>query len=1135
MVDKRRSNCGYIQSVLDVNREILMKTSDIKNLGNAYRSIYEAKVDDKEFKPHMMYDPETGEAHKAEKPEDHERMKKMGYTHEKPEGLDEAGRFSAAGRADSLEKKADKIEKKFGDKERIRVAKDRIRGAKAKHKAGIASRKAAKKPSVSSTPKPAAEPEATTENAVTVVNKGKKLIGLGTAATAAGAAGATGYAAGKKSNNRKVTVVHKSKVKKEEAEVNEFIGTAAKTLGLGAVGGAAAGAAKNLNDKRKEKNLIKKARAYNDLHYGEDKEVEENVGGIRNIVKGATRHVDPSGIVTDKGIDILKKAGQKTASAGKKTAKAAAGGTAAVVGYNAVKETKLPRQMLDPKKDVMVVKNNKVIVIDKSKEAEYLKKGWGLAEQVDEAVKLGKGPSGSKLKFGKRLEVGDTVYCISNGEEGKITKIIGKHDRDSGNFEVKLKKSGKVMKKSLDQLSHDNKMDDVYEEVSPVMSPTQELNELKQTVSKVIKPVIDLVKKGDEKAMALAKKYNKGDAYTKGKEKYVKQMKPAHFAADVSRNVLIATPVYGVVQAKKKAAEKKAKETADKVADFGDDITKGVKARINTMKPSTKKEAVGNGIAGGLLKKVGDGDAKAGVKKIWDNPANMNRHVYNLNKKYNPVAKKVLNQSVSEGKRGAVAGGIAGGLAGQKLGGGVARIAGGAALGAIAGDMTQNELRKRKVAKKAAELRKLTKKESTEMTEGDVKDLAMKIDKIVAKMNKDSKLKPFAKKFASMAMDTMDIEKSLEKALPSSVSGAKIIGLLEKKQNEALDAVDDKEVDKKFKDRKDKDIDNDGDVDSSDEYLHNRRAKVDDAIDAKKKEKKDTPEISKIGEEFVNFLESALTHEPMDSKESPKGKEFIGKHKKSDKDLEDKEKEAEEQTPKAGKVTKEKSGKRSIDSPVGDKNIVKSTEAPIKEGLEGSLAGTVAGAYAGKKIDPKLAVAGAVAGGILGNAAQNALNKKINSMPGDPRSASRIAKDKKKEAKAKAKSLKAESSNNVEEGLLGGLAGFGLGSAAARKAKLGTGFAGGLAGAVVGSAAQNALKKKAAAVGQRPVIIRQQVENESVSLVDQARAHLAGEKNPELFGKPPAPKKATNPYDARTKEAKKFMQRMDKRRGVKRD
>jgi len=50
-----------------------------------------------------------------------------------------------------------------------------------------------------------------------------------------------------------------------------------------------------------------------------------------------------------------------------------------------------------------------------------------------------------------------------------------------------------------------------------------------------------------------------------------------------------------------------------------------------------------------------------------------------------------------------------------------------------------------------------------------------------------------------------------------------------------LDPVNDKENDKKFKDRKDKDIDNDGDVDSSDEYLHKRRAATDDAIDGGKK------------------------------------------------------------------------------------------------------------------------------------------------------------------------------------------------------------------------------------------------------------------------------------------------------------
>ena len=37
--------------------------------------------------------------------------------------------------------------------------------------------------------------------------------------------------------------------------------------------------------------------------------------------------------------------------------------------------------MKDPKKDVMVVKKGKVIVIDKGKEKEYSKKGWELAEE----------------------------------------------------------------------------------------------------------------------------------------------------------------------------------------------------------------------------------------------------------------------------------------------------------------------------------------------------------------------------------------------------------------------------------------------------------------------------------------------------------------------------------------------------------------------------------------------------------------------------------------------------------------------------------------------------------------------------------------------------------------------------------
>lgn len=37
-----------------------------------------------EFKPHIMYDPKTGKGYKAKTMEDHLKMKKMGYTHEKP-------------------------------------------------------------------------------------------------------------------------------------------------------------------------------------------------------------------------------------------------------------------------------------------------------------------------------------------------------------------------------------------------------------------------------------------------------------------------------------------------------------------------------------------------------------------------------------------------------------------------------------------------------------------------------------------------------------------------------------------------------------------------------------------------------------------------------------------------------------------------------------------------------------------------------------------------------------------------------------------------------------------------------------------------------------------------------------------
>ena len=61
-----------------------------------------------------------------------------------------------------------------------------------------------------------------------------------------------------------------------------------------------------------------------------------------------------------------------------------------------------------------------------------------------------------------------------------------------------------------------------------------------------------------------------------------------------------------------------------------------------------------------------------------------------------------------------------------------------------------------------------------------------------------------------------------------------------------LDAVNPVAVKKKFDDRKDKDIDNDGDVDSSDKFLHKKRKAISKAVkgEAETKGKKDSVEVN---------------------------------------------------------------------------------------------------------------------------------------------------------------------------------------------------------------------------------------------------------------------------------------------------
>ena len=79
-----------------------------------------------------------------------------------------------------------------------------------------------------------------------------------------------------------------------------------------------------------------------------------------------------------------------------------------------------------------------------------------------------------------------------------------------------------------------------------------------------------------------------------------------------------------------------------------------------------------------------------------------------------------------------------------------------------------------------------------------------------------------------------------------------------------LDAVNPVAVKKKFDDRKDKDIDNDGDVDSSDKFLHKKRKAISKAI------KDEEVEVKEMRPQGKTYFQALNKRKEMGIKSDPK-------------------------------------------------------------------------------------------------------------------------------------------------------------------------------------------------------------------------------------------------------------------------
>ena len=118
---------------------------------------------------------------------------------------------------------------------------------------------------------------------------------------------------------------------------------------------------------------------------------------------------------------------------------------------HASKKKNEARQLKDPKKDSMVVKNGKTIVIDKSKEKEDLKKGWELAEESHAASKMKKasqmgGAKAETMKDKRKGKAADDMAKDLDADNPSIddTEELGHDDASKAGRVVKTQAKARL-------------------------------------------------------------------------------------------------------------------------------------------------------------------------------------------------------------------------------------------------------------------------------------------------------------------------------------------------------------------------------------------------------------------------------------------------------------------------------------------------------------------------------------------------------------------------------------------------------------------------------------------------------------------------------------------------------------------